>query len=165
MAKKRANEKTNAARLLDRLGIRYALHAYPLGDEHLEALQVAALVGLPAERVFKTLVTRGERSGPLFAVVPSFASLDLKALAQASGNRRVELVPLREVTQLTGYIRGGTTVLAAKKPFPAYLDQSAHGLSTLTVSAGRPGLQLSLAPADYVRATGARFAQLQAPVT
>lgn len=165
MGKKKArapDPKTNAARTLDRLGIDYRLAHYPVGKQHLNAAEVAAAVGLPPAQVFKTLVARGDRSGPLFAVVPADAELDLKRLARASDNRSVSLVPLREVTALTGYVRGGTTVLAAKKPFPAYLDASAQAQPQLVVSAGQRGLQLVLAPADYLRATGAPLAPLAA---
>ena len=162
MGKKRNQgpAKTNAARALDRLGIAYELRTYEVGDEHKSAAEVAAAVGLDPTEVFKTLVARGDRSGPLFAVVPGDAELDLKALARASDNRRVELVPLKEVTQLTGYVRGGTTVLAAARPFPAYLDASAEPLERIVVSAGQRGLQMVLAPADYVRATSASYAPL-----
>lgn len=158
--KDRGLTKTNAARALDRLGIAYELRSYEVGDEHLSAAEVAASVGLPAAQVFKTLVARGDRHGPLFAVVPGDADLDLKAAARASDNRRVELVPLKEVTALTGYVRGGTTVLAAAKPFPAYLDESARSLPVIVVSAGQKGLQMVLSPDDYARATGAVYAPL-----
>jgi Cys-tRNA(Pro)/Cys-tRNA(Cys) deacylase len=117
-------------------------------------------VGLPAEQVFKTLVARGDRHGPCFAVVPGDAELDLKALARATGDRRVELVPLREVTPLTGYVRGGVTVFAAKKAFPVYLDESALAFDVISVSAGVRGTQILLAPRDYVRASGAELAPL-----
>lgn len=153
--------KTNAVRVLDRLGIAYELRAYAVVERHLSAEEVAEAIQMPAAQVFKTLVVRGDRTGPLFAVLPGSAELDLKILAQVSGNRRVELAALKDVTALTGYVRGGTTVLAAKKPFEAFVDRSAEALPLLSVSAGRPGLQVLLLPSDYMRATAARYASLQ----
>jgi Cys-tRNA(Pro)/Cys-tRNA(Cys) deacylase len=140
--------------------IAYRVLEYPVGDEHLDAVQVAALVGLPAARVFKTLVARGDRHGPCMAVVPGPAALDLKALARASGDRSASLIALKEVTPLTGYVRGGVTALAAKKAFPVYLDESALAFPEVAVSAGKKGLQLVLRPEDYVVATRATVAKL-----
>ncbi len=104
--------KTNAARVLDRLGVSYELRQYAVDESDLSAERVAEKIGLPAEQVFKTLVVRGDRRGVLLAVVPSDAELDLRALARAADDRRVEMVPLKEVQPLTGYIRGGVTALA-----------------------------------------------------
>src|SRR5512140_3632015 len=112
--------KTNAARILDGLGIRYQLCEYEVDESDLSAEAVARKVGLPAEQVFKTLVCRGDKHGVCFAVVPGDAQLDFKALARLSGDRSVDIVPLKEVQPLTGYIRGGVTVLGAKKEYPAY---------------------------------------------
>jgi Cys-tRNA(Pro)/Cys-tRNA(Cys) deacylase len=112
-------------------------------------------VGLPAEQVFKTLVARGDRTGVLLAVVPGDAELDLKALARLSGDRRVELVPLREVQPLTGYVRGGITALACKKDYPVFADETLELLDRISVSSGLRGLQILLAPAEYLRAVGA----------
>lgn len=152
--------KTNAARALDALGIRYEVRTYAVDPEELGATNVAAKVGLPAEQVWKTLVARGDRTGVLFAVVPADAEVDLKALAAASGDRRVELVPLKEVQPLTGYVRGGVTALAAKKPFPVIVDELMEIHAVVSVSAGQRGMQLLVAPADYLRATGARLAPI-----
>src|SRR5215203_3514373 len=115
--------KTNAARLLDSLGIPYELRDYEVDPEDLTAETVAAKVGLPPEQVFKTLVARGDRSGVVFAVVPGDQQLDLKALAKLSGDKHIDTVPLKDVQPLTGYIRGGVTILGAKKPYPAYADE------------------------------------------
>ena len=150
--------KTNAARLLDRLGISYRLQPYVVGDEHLAAHEVAAQIGMDPQSVFKTLVAQGDRNGHCFAVVPATADVDLKALSVASGNRKVTMVPLKEVQSLTGYVRGGVTALAAKRAFPVYLDETALSQHELAVSAGQRGLQLVLAPQDYVRATQATVA-------
>jgi Cys-tRNA(Pro)/Cys-tRNA(Cys) deacylase len=152
--------KTNAARLLDQKRIRYRVLSYAIGDEHLDAVAVAERVGLPPESVFKTLVARGDRNGHCMAVVPGPAALDLKALARASGDRSVALIALKDVTPLTGYVRGGVTALGAKRVFPVYLDASALGCVEIAVSAGKKGLQLLLTPADYVAATGAKVAPL-----
>jgi Cys-tRNA(Pro)/Cys-tRNA(Cys) deacylase len=148
--------KTNAARLLDRLGIHYELRDYDPGDEHKSADDVARLVGLPAEQVFKTLVVRGDRTGVLLAVVPGDSVLDLKALAKVSGDRKCDTVALKEVQPLTGYVRGGVTALACKKAYPTFVDESALRFDRVSVSAGARGTQILLAPADYLRAAGAK---------
>jgi Cys-tRNA(Pro)/Cys-tRNA(Cys) deacylase len=152
--------KTNAARILDSLGIRYELREYTVDEEDLSAESVAHKVGLPAEQVFKTLVCRGDRTGPLFAVVPAGAELDFKSLARMSGDRSVEMVPLREVQPLTGYLRGGVTVLGARKPFPAFADETIELFEVISVSAGIRGTQILVAPADYLRATDAAVGPL-----
>ncbi|MEA2696120.1 MAG: Cys-tRNA(Pro)/Cys-tRNA(Cys) deacylase [Myxococcales bacterium] len=147
--------KTNAARMLDRLGITYELREYEVDPDDLSAENVAAKVGLPLDQVWKTLVARGDRTGVLFAVLPGSGSLDLKALARSSGDRRVETVPLKEVQPLTGYIRGGVTVLGAKKPYPVFVDETIQLFDRIAVSAGVRGTQIILAPTDYLRATDA----------
>lgn len=148
--------KTNAVRVLDRLGIVYELRDYEVDPDDLRAETVAAKVGLPAEQVFKTLVVRGDRKGVAFAVVPGDAELDLKALARCSGDARVETVSLKEVLPLTGYIRGGVTVFAAKKDYPVYVDETAEIFDVIAVSAGVRGTQIVLAPGDYLRACSGR---------
>jgi Cys-tRNA(Pro)/Cys-tRNA(Cys) deacylase len=148
--------KTNAARLLDTLGIPYELRDYEVDEEDLSAEAVARKVGMPTDQVFKTLVARGDRRGVLLAVVPGSAELDVKALAQLSGNRKVELVALKEVQPLTGYIRGGVTALACKKDYPAFADETIELYPTISVSAGVRGTQILIAPADYLKATRAR---------
>lgn len=147
--------KTNAARLLDSMGIEYSLREYEVDPEDLSAETVARKVGLPLEQVFKTLVVRGDRTGVFFAVVPGNCELDLKATAKLSGDRKVEPVSLKEVQPLTGYIRGGVTVLAAKKAFPIFADETIVLFDVVSISAGQRGLQIFLAPADYLRATNA----------
>jgi Cys-tRNA(Pro)/Cys-tRNA(Cys) deacylase len=148
--------KTNAARILDALGIRHELREYEVDEEDLSAESVARKVRLPPEQVFKTLVCRGDRSGVLFAVVPAGAELDFKAAARLSGDRSVEMVALREVQPLTGYIRGGVTVLGARKDYPAYADETIELFDVISVSAGARGTQILLAPSDYLRATKAK---------
>ena len=147
--------KTNAARQLDQLGIKYELREYEVEAEHLDAATVAARVGLPPEQVFKTLVARGDRTGVMMAVIPANAELDPKALARLSGDRRVELVPLKEVQPLTGYVRGGVTALGLKRPFPVWVEETIELFDVISVSAGVRGTQILLAPADYLRAVGA----------
>lgn len=147
--------KTNAVRLLDEMGIRYELRAYEVDPEDLTAETVAAKINLPLEQVFKTLVARGDRHGVCFAVVPGNARLDLKGLARLTGDRKVETVPLKEVQPLTGYIRGGVTVLGAKKAYPVYVDETIELFDVVSISAGMRGLQVLLTPAHYVQATKA----------
>lgn len=155
--------KTNAVRQLETLQIAYELRDYEVDPDDLAAESVARKVGMPAEQVFKTLVARGDRHGVCFAVVPGNAELDLKALARATGDRKVDVVPLKEVQPLTGYIRGGVTALAAKKAYPVFLDASAETFPVIAVSAGARGTQIVLAPADYVRATQAERAEIARP--
>jgi Cys-tRNA(Pro)/Cys-tRNA(Cys) deacylase len=146
--------KTNAARLLDSLGIAYELRDYEVDSEDLSAETVARKIGLPPEQVFKTLVARGDRTGVLLAVVPGDAELDPKALARISGDRRVEVVALREVTPLTGYVRGGVTALAGRKDYPVFIDETFELFDVVSVSSGARGTQLVLAPADFLLAMG-----------
>jgi len=148
--------KTNAARLLDQAGVHYELREYPVDEADLSAPHVAAAVGLPPEQVFKTLVVRGDRVGVLLAVIPGDMELDLKALASASGNKKVELVPVKEVLGLTGYIRGGVSPVGTRKPYPVYLDETADLWDFISVSAGLRGCQLLVAPDDLVRVVDAQ---------
>jgi len=154
------SQKTNAARLLDQMGIRYELREYEVDPADLAAEAVAAKIGVPPGQVFKTLVAQGDRRGICMAVIPGDTELDLKALAAASGDRKVHLVPVKELQRLTGYIRGGVTALAAKKAFPVYADRSIERFEAITISAGMRGLQILLAPADYLRAAKATLAAI-----
>jgi Cys-tRNA(Pro)/Cys-tRNA(Cys) deacylase len=148
--------KTNAARILEGLGIRYELRDYAVDEEDLSAENVARKVGLPPEQVFKTLVARGDRTGVLLAAVAANAQLDLKALARLTGDRKADTVPLKEVQPLTGYVRGGVTALACKKDYPVFADETIELFEVVSVSAGVRGTQIVLAPADFLRATRAR---------
>ena len=152
--------KTNAVRLLERLGVPFELRPYEVDPDDLTAESVARKVGLPAEQVFKTLVARGTTAGVCLAVVPGNCELDPKALARAAGDKKFDTVPLREVEPLTGYIRGGVTALACKKPYPVYLDETAELFDAISISAGVRGLQVILSPGDYIRAVGARVAPI-----
>jgi Cys-tRNA(Pro)/Cys-tRNA(Cys) deacylase len=162
-----APAKTNAARLLDTLGIPYELRPYDVDPDDLTAISVARKIGLPPEQVFKTLLahTNTGASGPkgidhVFAVIPGDTELDLKKLAHAAGAKKAELASLKEVEPLTGYIRGGVTVMGAKNPFPAFADETIELFDQISVSAGQRGLQLLLAPSDYLRAANATLADL-----
>ncbi len=152
--------KTNGARALDALGIRYELRDYEVDPEDLSATTVARKIGMPVEQVFKTLVCMTDAREHLFAVVPGGDELDPKKLAAVAGVRRVELAPLKDVQPLTGYIRGGVTVFGAKKAFPVYADETIELFDLISVSAGARGTQLILAPSDYLRAAGAVVAAL-----
>ncbi len=149
--------KTNAVRLLDERKIHYELREYEVDPDDLSAETVARKVGLPAEQVFKTLVARGDRNGVCLAVVPGNCELDPKALAQLTGDRRIEMVPLKEVQPLTGYIRGGVTALACKKDYPVYADETLELFDVVSISGGARGVQVLLAPQDYIRITEARL--------
>jgi Cys-tRNA(Pro)/Cys-tRNA(Cys) deacylase len=152
--------KTNAARYLDSLGIQYELREYSLETEDFSAVLVAEKIGMPPEQVFKTLLCVTSEKEHVFAVVPGNAELDFKKLAHAAGARKAEMVPLKEIQPLTGYIRGGVTVFGAKKPFPVYADETLELFDPISVSAGTRGTQIVLSPADYIRACQATLADL-----
>jgi Cys-tRNA(Pro)/Cys-tRNA(Cys) deacylase len=152
--------KTNAVRLLDSLGIKYELREYEVDPDDLTAETVAAKVGMPLEQVFKTLVARGDKHGVCLAVVPGNAQLDLKALANATGDKKTEVVALKEVQPLTGYIRGGVTALACKKDYPTYVDETMQLFDLVSISAGVRGTQVIIAPDDYMKACKGKFAAI-----
>jgi Cys-tRNA(Pro)/Cys-tRNA(Cys) deacylase len=160
-------QKTNAARLLDELGISYELREYEVNPDDLAAETVAAKIGLPAQQVFKTLVARVEgkndRNGVVMAVVPGDQELNLKALAAAAGERKMHLVAVKELQGLTGYIRGGVTALGAKRDFPVYVDETLELFDVISISAGVRGLQILMAPGDYLRATKGMIVAIAQP--
>ena len=147
--------KTNACRILDALGIHYELREYEVDLNDLSAEKVAAKVGFPPEQVFKTLAVKGDRNGVAVAMIPGNHELDFKALARLTGDRKVEMMPLKEVQSVTGYIRGGVTALGMKKDYPVFADATMELWETVCVSAGQRGLQMVIEPTDYLRATGA----------
>ncbi len=155
--------KTNAVRLLDDLKISYELRDYEVDPNDLTAETVARKIGLPAEQVFKTLVVKGDRNGVCLAVVPGDAELDLKALAKLSGDRNMELAPLKEVQPLTGYIRGSVTAIAGKKEYPVYVDETAILFEVISVSAGVRGTQVVLKPDDYLRVVKGTAGEIAKP--
>ena len=152
--------KTNAARYLDSLGLTYELCEYAVDPEEFSALVVAEKIGMPPEQVFKTLLCVTSEREQVFAVVPGNAELDFKKLARAAGARKVEMVSLKEVEPLTGYVRGGVTVFGTKKDFPAFVDETIELFDRISVSAGTRGTQLVLSPEDYLRASKATVADL-----
>jgi Cys-tRNA(Pro)/Cys-tRNA(Cys) deacylase len=152
--------KTNAVRALDRAGIAYELREYDIDESDLSAERAAAKLGMAPETVFKTLITRGDRGGPLLACIPAGTELDLRALGEASGNKRVEMVPLKDVLDLTGYMRGAVTPLAIKRAYPIFFDETVELWPTVGISGGMRGLEILLAPADLIRVTGATLADL-----
>jgi|SRR5579871_175794 len=158
--KKPSDLKTNAVRLLDQAGIPYELRQYDVDENDLSAESVAGKVGLPQEQVFKTLIVQGDVAGYLFALLPAGTELDPRSLAKASANKRIEMAPLRDVQAVTGYIRGGVSPLAAKKPYPVFIDETVQLWEVVSISAGMRGLQILLAPEDLIRITSAHLADL-----
>ena len=150
--------KTNAARILEALGIAYEMHTADVDEDDLSAVTMAHNLGVDPARVFKTLVAKGDKTGVLMACIPAAAELDLKALAAASGNKHVEMVPLKDVRPLTGYMRGGCSPLGAKKAYPVFVDENAILEDSIFVSAGQRGVQLCLKPDDLLRAVEGQYA-------
>jgi Cys-tRNA(Pro)/Cys-tRNA(Cys) deacylase len=148
--------KTNVARILDGMGIKYELREYEVDEGDLSAENVADKIRMPIEQVFKTLVARGDKTGVVLACIPGSMELDLKALAVISGNKKIDMVPLKEVQLLTGYIRGGVSPIGTKKRYPVYLDESAAIWSNISISAGVRGCQIIFNPADVLQATGGK---------
>ncbi len=152
--------KTIAARILDQMKIVYELKDYEVNEDELDARLVAKKIDWPAEQVFKTLVARSSHGTVLMACVPATSELNLKALAQILGDKRVDLIPVKEIQQLTGYIRGGVSPLGVKKRYPLYLDDSALNYNKISISAGKRGLQILIAPKDLQTATQAIVAKI-----
>lgn len=152
--------KTNATRILDSLNIKYSLREYEVDPNDLTAETVAQKIGFPTEQVFKTLVVIGNKNGVCLAVVAGNAQLDLKALAKMTGDRSVDTAPLKDVQNLTGYIRGGVTALACKKNYPVYVDENVYLFDEISISAGVRGTQIIIAPDDYISATKATVGQI-----
>ena len=155
-----AVKKTNAVRQLESKKIPFELLEYEIDEELLSAEDAAAKTGIPEERTFKTLCCRGDKTGVMMVCVPAGRELDFKALAAASGNKSAELVHLKEVQGLTGYVRGGCSPLGTKKKYPVVIDDTAMKFDFITVNAGHRGLLFKLAPADLVKATEANLAPI-----
>ena len=156
-------EKTNAARLLDRAGIGYELVPYAVDEEHLAATHVAEQLGEPIECVFKTLVLRGDRTGLFVCVVPGDHEVDLKAAARVSGNKKADLIPMKELLTSTGYVRGGCSPVGMKKLLPTFFHSTVADHPFIYVSAGVRGLQLKVAPQALVAFVGGALAELSRP--
>lgn len=152
--------KTNALRILDQLGVVYETREYEIDPDDLAAETVARKVNLPPEQVFKTLLAIGDRNGPCLAVIPASMQLDLKALAKASGDRKIETAPLKDVQAMTGYMRGAVTAFGCRKPYPVYLEETAILWDVISVSGGMRGLQVLLSPDAYIKATAATLAAI-----
>jgi Cys-tRNA(Pro)/Cys-tRNA(Cys) deacylase len=157
--------KTLAARMLDQWQIRYELRAYEVNEDELDAISVARKVEMPPAATFKTLVARGDKTGVVMACIPGDAELDLKKFAAVTGNKKVELVAVKEIQALTGYLRGGVSPLGSKKKYPLYLDETALLHESISVSAGQRGLQIIIAPEDLQRAAQATLADLAKPLS
>lgn len=154
--------KTNVARLLDAAGVSYALVEYPVDEAHLEASHVAESIGEDINQVFKTLVLRGDRTGLFVCVVPGNREIDLKKAARVSGNKKSEMIHMKELLPSTGYIRGGCSPIGMKKPFPTFFHESCLGFPEIFVSAGQRGLQLRIAPQALIDYVGAEVADITA---
>jgi Cys-tRNA(Pro)/Cys-tRNA(Cys) deacylase len=158
--KDKPGSKTNAVRQLDAAKLSYRLAGYEVDEDDLSAETVAAKIGWPVEKVYKTLAVTGDKTGVLLAVIATPQTLDLKALALASGNKRCELLALKDVLPVTGYVRGGVSPIGTQKKFEVYLDESAKALDEISVSGGMRGLQVLIAPADLVSVTRAHWASI-----
>ena len=153
-------KKTNAARFLDGLKMDYKLCEYEIDESDLSAESVARKVSLPLEQVFKTLVARGDKTGVLMACIPGNSELDLKAMATISGNKKVDMVPMKEIQQLTGYIRGGVSPIGIKKHYPIFLDESAVRFPFISISAGARGSQIFISPGDLIKALDIKLCKI-----
>ncbi len=153
-------DKTNAARILDRLKIKYELVEYSVDPDNLAADHVADELGEPIEQVFKTLVLRGDKNGLFVCVVAGNREVDLKKAAKASANKKAEMIPMKDLLPLTGYIRGGCTSIGMKKHYPTFISEEARDFPFIYVSAGKRGLQLKLQPEDLAKAADASFADI-----
>ena len=153
-------QKTNAARLLDSAGIEYELIPYPVDESNLAAQHIADTLGEDINRVFKTIVLKGERTGYFVCVVPGNTEIDLKKAAKAAGDKKADLIPMKELLPLTGYIRGGCSPIGMKKKFPTFFHSTALSFDTIFVSAGQRGLQFRIAPTDLIHFTGATVTDL-----
>lgn len=160
MSKKKKQVKTNALRQVERAKIDYTMHEYPWKEDHLGAVDVAETLGLDRHLIYKTIVTVGKQTGPVVAVLPGDCELDLKKLAKVSGNKKIELLPLKELESVTGYIRGGCSPVGMKKRFPTYIAKEAQDLEKVTVSAGRRGLQMELDPHELAQLVNGQFADI-----
>ncbi len=150
-------QKTNAARLLDAAGIQYKLVSYEVDEDHLEASHVAEQLGEDLDTVFKTLVLRGDRNGLFVCVMPGSMEVDLKVAARISGNKSCEMIHVKEILPLTGYIRGGCSPIGMKKPLPTFIHESALLYDSIFISAGQRGLQLQISPTDLINYIGAEI--------
>ena len=153
-------EKTNAIRLLESAGVEYKLRTYPVEEKDLSAERVAELLDIAPEQIFKTLIVLGDRSGPMLVLAPAGTEVDLRALAQHSGDKRIEMAPQRDVLELTGYVRGSVTPLGIRRKYPVYIEETASLWEEIGISAGAKGMELIVAPEDLIRVTSARLVDI-----
>lgn len=164
MAKAEKNiAKTNVARLLDKARVAYELVPYPVDENNLAAQHIADTLGEDINRVFKTLVLQADNREHLVCVVPGNTEIDLKKAARASGHKKIEMIPMKELLPLTGYIRGGCSPIGMRKPFPTYFHSTATDFDAIYVSAGQRGLQLKINPNDLINYVGASVADIATP--
>lgn len=156
--------KTNVARLLDKANISYQLISYEVDENDLSAIHVAQQLGEHVEQVFKTLILHGDKSGYFVCVIPGADEVDLKKAAKVSGNKKCEMIPVKELLPLTGYIRGGCSPIGMKKRFPTYIHHSAEQFDKIYISAGQRGLQVLLSPTDLIHETNALLVDLVSPL-
>ncbi|STY33926.1 Cys-tRNA(Pro)/Cys-tRNA(Cys) deacylase ybaK [Listeria fleischmannii subsp. coloradonensis] len=152
--------KTNACRLLNQKKLAYTLHEYPVDEKHLDAVHVASETGQNPAKIYKTLVTIGDKTGYAVAAIPANKSLNLKAFAKISGNKKVEMIHVNDLEKITGYIRGGCSPIGMKKAFPTFIDQAAKQFDTIFISAGKRGLQIEMNADDLLLATRGQYADI-----
>ena len=160
MSKKKVNQKTNVMRILDQHKIIYKDYGFEWSEDHLGAKEAAGKIGLDHNQVFKTLVTVGNKTGPIVAVIPGTKELNLKKLAQVSGNKKVEMLPLKNLEETTGYIRGGCSPIGMKKPFPTFIAEEAKRFEEIVISAGQRGKQVKVAPQKIAELINGKFAEI-----
>lgn len=161
MAKKTKVQKTNAIRLLEKNNLSFAVHTFPWSEDHSGAEEAMEKLTVPKEHIFKTLVTTGDKTGIVIAVIPGECELDLKALAKVSGNKHIELLPITELFAATGYVRGGCSPIGMKKEYPTYFSNTAEKMDSIIVSAGKRGMQVELSPLDLKLVTHGEFAEIE----
>lgn len=147
-------------RIMDSKKVKYSIKEYEVNEDDLGAVAVAAKTGVDIDRIYKTLVLKGDREGYIVACIPGGSELDLKALAKVSGNKKVEMIPMKDLEKLTGYIRGGCSPVGMKKLFPTYIDIDAKDYETIVISGGKRGLQIDLSPEDLSRIIGGEFVKI-----
>lgn len=161
MGKKKKQQKTNAVRLLETNEIPFIVHTFPWSEEHIGAEEAIEKLAVPKELIFKTLVTTGDKTGVVVAVIPGNSELDLKALAKASGNKKIEMLHQKDLLATTGYVRGGCSPIGMKKEYPTYYSEKAERMDKIIVSAGKRGMQVELNPKDLIKVTNGTFAEIE----
>lgn len=161
MGKKQKQQKTNAIRLLESSAVEFDVHTFPWSEEHVGAGEAIEKLTVPKEQIFKTLVTVGDKTGVVIAVIPGISELDLKALAKVSNNKKIEMLATKELLATTGYVRGGCSPIGMKKEYPTYLSTKAEAFDTIIVSAGKRGMQVELAPRDLLAVTKGKLVEIE----